>query len=130
MNPISRFSVAWNRISALRAMTIAVAVLVGLTLTAQGVSAQSATMPRAEAVKRLAETYGEAPVALGIASFGLVVEVFATADGATWTIIATTPDRMSRVIAAGRDWTPMLPTTAAAFKKVRAVAPMAEGIGR
>lgn len=40
---------------------------------------------------RLASKYEEAPVAIGVASDGRLMEVLASADGATWTLIATTP---------------------------------------
>lgn len=64
-------------------------------------------MDRAKVVKALAARYGEAPRALGLASDGSVVEVFRSKDGATWTIIVTSPNGYSRVVASGEAWTPV-----------------------
>ncbi|MFQ6017937.1 MAG: hypothetical protein ACE5KF_07050 [Kiloniellaceae bacterium] len=55
-------------------------------------------------VERLAERYGEAPIAAGVTARGALLEVLATEDGATWTIIVTTPQGLSCVRAAGEGW--------------------------
>ena len=68
-------------------------------------TAQSANAPRAEVVKLLGERYAETPSALGLASNGGVIEVFAAKDGSTWTIVLTTPDGLSRIVATGEAWT-------------------------
>lgn len=46
--------------------------------------------PRADVVAGLACNYGETPVAMGIASNGHMVEVFASPKG-TWTFVGTDP---------------------------------------
>jgi hypothetical protein len=68
-------------------------------------TAQSANAPRAEVMKMLDERYAETPSALGLASNGGVIEVFAAKDGRTWTIVLTTPDGLSRIVATGEAWT-------------------------
>lgn len=80
-----------------------------LILTPVGVSAQSLGTPRelstrTEIVDFLGQTYDEAPIAGGIASNGSVLEVFTSPDGQSWTIILTSPDETSRVVAAGETW--------------------------
>ena len=50
------------------------------------------------------EVVPEAPVAVGVTSAGGLVEVFATDDGATWTIVVTTPQGRSCMVAAGEGW--------------------------
>lgn len=52
----------------------------------------------------LEDKYGESPVALGVTSNGGLVEVLATGDGATWSIIVTNPQGMSCLVAAGEGW--------------------------
>lgn len=51
-----------------------------------------------------ARKYQEAPVAVGVANVGGLVEVLATSDGATWTIIVTRPDGWACAVAAGEGW--------------------------
>ena len=57
----------------------------------------------------LKSRYSEAPVAIGVANNGGLVEVLSTGDGDTWSIIVTTPPnktgvRMSCLVAAGEGW--------------------------
>jgi hypothetical protein len=61
-------------------------------------------VPRDDILARLAAKYDEAPVAAGVASGGGLVEVLTTGDGATWTIIVTTPRGLSCMVAAGEGW--------------------------
>ncbi len=85
----------------LAATALAVALVVGFRATA---SAQSVCTTRAEVTKQLDSRYSEAPVAIGLAESGGVIEVFATTDGSTWTIIITMPDGTSCMMAAGEAW--------------------------
>lgn len=99
-----------QRISAALAGTFLGAALM---LTPAEVSAQSVGTPRelstrTEIVDFLGQTYDEAPVAGGIASNGSVLEVFTSPDGNSWTIILTSPDGTSRVVAAGETWLELL----------------------
>ena len=57
----------------------------------------------------LAKKYSETVVAIGVANNGGLVEVLATGDGATWSIIITTPQGMSCLVAAGEGWRVMTP---------------------
>jgi hypothetical protein len=52
----------------------------------------------------LAQKYSEAPVAVGVANNGGLVEVLSTGDGQTWSIIVTSPKGMSCLVAAGEGW--------------------------
>lgn len=52
----------------------------------------------------LESQYAEAPVAIGVANNGGLVEVLSTGDGDTWSIIITTPKGMSCLVAAGEGW--------------------------
>jgi hypothetical protein len=66
--------------------------------------AQAVCLPRAELARHLAERFGEAAVAAGLAADGAVLEVFATPDGDSWTIAVTVPGGPSCVVAVGRQW--------------------------
>ena len=55
-------------------------------------------------VKELSSRYAEQPVALGIAATGGVLDVFASGDGSTWTMLLTMPDGSTTVIGEGKNW--------------------------
>jgi hypothetical protein len=64
--------------------------------------AQQACAPREKVLKHLAEKYGEQPVAVGVMAGGAaVVEVIASQDGSTFTVIISTPNGLSCVKASG-----------------------------
>ena len=62
---------------------------------------------RDEVLKLLSNKYSEAPVAFGVTNNGGLVEVLKSTKSAkddTWTIIITTPQGMSCLVAAGEGW--------------------------
>ncbi len=96
-------------IRTLIALTVA-AFLIGFS-AAPGL-AQGACAPRAELASVLSQQHAEAPVALGLASNGNLMEVFASNLGETWTLVMSMPNGISCVVAAGEGWTPKLPQVA------------------
>ncbi len=72
--------------------------------TATSAWAQDICPPRHEIEDYLASEFQEQPVASGIANNGGVIEVFASDELGTWTIIITMPSGESCMIAAGQDW--------------------------
>lgn len=68
------------------------------------VSASAMCGTRADFVKVLANKYQESPRSMAFAGEVNVVEVFTSKDGATWTILVTTPDGKTCIIAAGKGW--------------------------
>jgi hypothetical protein len=52
----------------------------------------------------LQQKYKEQPVALGVTHNGGLVEVLTTGNGNTWSIIVTTPQGISCLVAAGAGW--------------------------
>lgn len=52
----------------------------------------------------LAKKYKEIPIAAGVTNTGGLVEVLTDGNGGTWTIIVTTPQGMSCLVAAGEGW--------------------------
>ncbi len=95
----------------LRNGLLAMLMLASAVMFAGPVQAQTETLtsnsgvPRADVVKLLGERYAEVPVSMGLAQNGGIVEIFTTADGATWTIVLTMPNGKSRVIGSGESWT-------------------------
>ncbi|MCG8692806.1 MAG: hypothetical protein MI806_16515 [Minwuiales bacterium] len=73
------------------------------TLTASPAMAQMVCSERDKFLKHLGDGYKEAPVAMGLASNGSVLEVLASGKG-TWTIILTMPNGTSCVVASGEAW--------------------------
>jgi hypothetical protein len=55
-------------------------------------------------IKLLADKYKELPIAIGVTNNGGLVEVLKQTDGHTWSIIVTTPDGQSCLVAAGEGW--------------------------
>ena len=80
---------------------LALALLLGLRAPA---SAQSVCTTHAEITNLLDSRYSESQIAIGIANNGRLVEVFSAGDGSTWTIVMTTPQGESCVVASGGDW--------------------------
>ncbi len=85
-------------------VAVAATLLIAIILTALPASAQSGALPRADVVDQLGARYAEVQKAVGVTDDGGVIEVFATDDGSTWTLVLTKPDGTSRVIAAGEIW--------------------------
>ena len=65
-----------------------VAALVLPSLPAQAQQIQRCTA-RADMVAYLAKTYGERPVAIGLTSNGVLLEVLAHPDGRSWSVLST-----------------------------------------
>lgn len=64
----------------------------------------NACATRAEVLSHLSGEYGEAPVAIGAANNGGVIEIMRSPESNTFTIIITMPDGMTCMIAAGSNW--------------------------
>ena len=86
---------------------VAAAFVAAFFLTA-ALSAEAQTfgpcVGRKELIDHLASTYGEHPVARGLASAGAVIEVVVSSRGDTWSIIVTLPNGLSCGLAAGEAW--------------------------
>ncbi len=85
---------------------VSVIALAGATTFSGTAAAQE--MPcgqREQIVKMLGQRHAEAPVSMGLAINGAVVEVFSTVDGTSWTLLMTMPDGQTCLMAAGESWT-------------------------
>lgn len=88
-------------------VVLAMTLWSAVALTPRPAAAQQAEMPRPQLLRVLGDRYAQTPVSLGLASNGEVIEIIATADGATWTILLTMPNGLSRVVISGEHWTPV-----------------------
>ena len=77
---------------------------VGFAMVATSAMAAPQCDERGSVLKLLAEKYKESPVAIGVTNNGGLVEVLSTGNGGTWSIIMTTPQGMSCLVAAGEGW--------------------------
>jgi len=86
-------------------------VVVGaLILIAKEVSAQtSGCAQREQIVERLQSKYGETRQRMGLDNSNRIVEVFASDETGTWTILVTSPSGMSCLLAHGQSWTEFEP---------------------
>ena len=84
---------------------------VALVALASASPAQAAGMcgKRVDFIKALNDKYKESGKALGIAGQVNLVEVY-TSKAGTWTILVTTPEGKSCIIAAGSSWEDLPPT--------------------
>ena len=77
---------------------------VGFALVASGAMAQPQCNERENVLELLAKKYQEKPIAAGVTNTGGLVEVLTDTKGGTWTIIVTTPQGVSCLVAAGEGW--------------------------
>ena len=84
------------------AAAAALATAISLPATAQ--QQQPACAQRTDVLKHLSAKYTEAPVALGLANNGGVIEVLSSKTGSSWTIIITMPNGPTCMVAAGENW--------------------------
>ncbi len=75
--------------------------LIASTAMAQ---AQPQCNERDNVLALLAKKYKETPIAAGVTNTGGLVEVLTDIKSGTWTIIVTTPQGMSCLVAAGEVW--------------------------
>ena len=80
-----------------------IAVAVAILSTAAH-AAPLACVDHKELSNFLAEKHSEAPVGVGLANNGGLVQVYSSPQGKTWTIFMTMPDGTACLMAAGEDW--------------------------
>ncbi len=102
---VARTAPALAIVRSVGASILAIAMMLILWAASNPAAAQIACTTRGEVAERLAGEYAEAPVAAGLTSSGGVIEVFASGDGTSWTIVLTKPEGTSCLVAAGEAWT-------------------------
>ncbi len=76
------------------------------TAPAEAQMARPTCSDRPTVLSQLAKKYHEAPVNMGLTNSGAVLEILAS-DGGTWTILVTTPQGHTCMVAAGEHWEPV-----------------------
>lgn len=79
-------------------------LVLSFVLITSTVAAQPQCNERDNVLALLAKKYQETPIAAGVTNTGGLVEVLTDGKGDTWTIIVTTPQGMSCLVAAGEGW--------------------------
>jgi hypothetical protein len=74
------------------------------TAERSSLQAHPACSSHGEVTKMLNQQFSEVPAALGLQSNGHLLQVFASKDGSSWTIVTTRPDGTSCLVAVGHDW--------------------------
>jgi hypothetical protein len=87
-------------------LLVRAAVALGLAAGTPVAEAQtrSACAERTLVVERLAERYGETLQSMGLHQNNAVLEVYASEETGTWTILVTSPDGNACLLAAGKMW--------------------------
>lgn len=77
----------------------------GLAVLAQAGHAQAASCgERSKVIKSLAQKYGETRQGIGLGRNNGVMEIYASSETGTWTILITTPNGQSCLVAAGESF--------------------------
>jgi hypothetical protein len=84
-----------------------ISILIASAISGTTAYSQPQCDQRDSVLQVLQQKYKEQPVALGVTHNGGLVEVLTTEDGTTWSIIVTTPQGMSCLVAAGEGWRAM-----------------------
>jgi hypothetical protein len=90
---------------------VAITILANISTQAAADEPESCR-PHSEILSQMAGSYGELPKSVGLTDAGNLIEVLSANDGSTWSIIVTTPDRMSCLVAAGEAWRDLKGTAA------------------
>lgn len=92
--------------AAIRLLGISAFALALLLALLAPAAAQQVCMARSDLNALLGERFAEKPVAHGLSSSGRLMEIYARDDGGTWTLVVTTPEGNSCVVANGEGWAP------------------------
>jgi hypothetical protein len=92
----------------MRALLLAALLMVPGYAYAQG----GPCLPYAALADQLSRTYGEAPASAGLTGGAdtarrMMVEVWSSPDGATWTLVLRRPDGIACLMASGEHWVAM-----------------------
>jgi hypothetical protein len=87
----------------------AAAVLLAMSAIPVAAAGSPPCAPRPEILKQLSKQFNEAPVALGLANNGSLIELLTSDNGSTWTIMVSRPNGSSCLVAAGEGWEKLKP---------------------
>ena len=87
-----------------RPIFVMTAIVIGSMWFAAAAQAQMVCGTRDSVVARLSEDYGETRRGGGLADPLAIFEIWASDETGTWTILETTPDGFTCIMAVGTDW--------------------------
>ena len=88
-----------------RTLKLSAAALIGLGASAALDTADASMCDSRERMTSLLESrYKEAPIAIGVVSDRGVMEVYVSSGSGTWSIVVTTPQGKTCIIAAGQNF--------------------------
>ena len=90
----------YRKPSPLKQLVASIVVALGFLWPAAATAA--ACLPRDVLVNNLRAVFQERQAVLGLASNGSLIEIFATEDGRTWTLVLTSPNKLSCVMLVGK----------------------------
>jgi len=76
-----------------------------------GSTLQAACAPHDALVAQLNGRYAEKLTSLGLSVNGHIMQVYAAADGQSWTIVSTNPAGVSCILASGHHWQGVKPAS-------------------
>jgi len=85
-------------------LRLAFTAMFAITLVSAEAEAAPACGKRDDVLAQLSEKFREAPVGVGLASNGGLIELLTADTGTTWTLIVTMPNGPTCLLAAGQDW--------------------------
>ena len=83
-------------------LAVIAAIAAGFIWASEAAQAQMVCGKRADMVRHLSEQYGETRRSMGLAEGRGVVELYASEETGTWTILITSPQGTACMMAAGR----------------------------
>ena len=87
--------------------TIIAGAVFGMAAAAPPASAQTPCTDLATMIRTLQDRHGETHQATGLQGSVQLMEMWASEETGTWTILITKPDGKSCIVAAGKSWTPV-----------------------
>lgn len=88
-------------------LKLAVTTAIATTVIAAGAQAAPACGKRDDVLAQLSEKFKEAPVGIGLASNGGLIELLTADTGTTWTLIINLANGTTCLLATGHDWQPL-----------------------
>lgn len=86
------------------AFAVLTATAASLTFALARADQPSTCFKRDDLLTYLSNNFKEAPIAVGLTDAGMLLEVFSSKQGETWTVAVTTPTGMTCLMATGQDW--------------------------
>ncbi len=86
------------------AVGLALTLMMAAATLTNPANAQTVCLAHGDLVKQLSTRYAEEPMGIGLANDGTVMQLFASKDGNTWTLVRTLPDGTSCLMAGGEAW--------------------------